>query len=357
MTYFGLQLIKWYETNKRNLPWRNTRNPYKIWLSEIILQQTRVEQGLSYYLIFIRHYPDVEKLALANQDDVYNLWQGLGYYNRANNMMKAAKSIVKEFNGQLPSDYDELQKLKGIGSYTAAAIASIAFGISKPVVDGNVFRVLSRIYAIDTPINTTAGKKEFEAIAAELMSDNEPGTFNQALMEFGALYCKPKNPDCKNCIFNNKCLAWQQRSIERYPVKNKKKKIRKRYIYYMVIESANKTEPEFIFTKRGENDIWKNLYEFPSVEFEKEKELAKVVDQFNLSYHGKLEQYQIKNISGTYTHQLTHQQINAVFIRLIVNNIEKIEPEKSILLASQKNIIKYPVSRLTEKYMQDQKII
>ena len=357
MNYFGQHLIKWYETNKRNLPWRNTRNPYKIWLSEIILQQTRVEQGLNYYLKFIEHYPAVEKLASANQDDVYKLWQGLGYYNRANNMLEAAKKIVQEFNGQLPSDYNELQKLKGIGSYTAAAIASIAFGISKPVVDGNVFRVLSRIYAINTPVNTSAGKKEFESLAAELMSDNEPGTFNQALMEFGALYCKPKNPDCPNCIFSNQCMAWQNKSIAKFPVKNKKKAIRKRYLYYMVIEATNKAGSEFLLMKRGEKDIWKNLYEFPSVEFENEKEPEKVIDQFNLIYQTNLKQFHIKNISENYIHQLTHQQINAVFIRLIVNNIEKIEAENSILLNSQKKITDYPVSRLTERYMQDQEII
>ncbi len=357
MADFGEQLIKWYEVNKRNLPWRNTRDPYKIWLSEIILQQTRVEQGLNYYLKFVDHYPDVQKLALARQDDIYKLWQGLGYYNRANNMMIAAKTIVNEFDSNLPADYHALQKIRGIGSYTAAAIASIAFGISKPVVDGNVFRVLSRIYAITTPINTTTGKKEFEHLASILMSDHKPGTFNQALMEFGALFCKPKNPDCPQCIFNDRCLAWQNKSVTQYPVKNKKKAVRKRYFYYFVVKSVENNESFLLLQKRGEKDIWKNLYEFPSVEFSKKLDVDVALTQFKAKNLIKLDNYQINNISNSYTHQLTHQQINAVFINLIVNKIEKIEAENSILLVNQNEITNYPVSRLIEKYMQDQKMI
>ena len=294
---------------------------------------------------------------MAKQDEIYKLWQGLGYYNRANNMMKAAKTIVNEFDGNLPADYQTLQKLRGIGSYTAAAIASIAFGISKPVVDGNVFRVLSRIYAINTPINTTSGKKEFEHLASTLMSDHEPGTFNQALMEFGALFCKPKNPDCPQCIFNNKCLAWQNKSVNKYPLKNKKKAVIKRYFYIFVIESSVNNESFFILQKRGEKDIWKNLYEFPSIEFKHKKDVEEVLYQFNTIHKLTTENYQIKSISDSYTHQLTHQQINAVFIRLIVNKIEKIEAENSILLVNQNEITNYPVSRLIERYMQDQKMI
>jgi len=357
MDRFGRILIKWYDKNKRNLPWRSTRDPYKIWLSEVILQQTRVEQGLNYYLKFVERFPTIKKLAAADSDEIYKMWQGLGYYNRADNMMNAAKAIVKDFNGRFPADYDELLNLKGVGNYTAAAIASLAFNISKPVVDGNVFRVLSRLFAIKTPINTSAGKKEFELIASKLISDHPPAEFNQALMEFGALYCKPKNPDCENCIFKKDCIAWQKKEVISYPVKLPKRDIKKRFFYYVAIESDNGEGSFFLMKKRDKNDIWKKLYDFPLVEFsnitEPHTALNKLLAEINL----KSSEYRIVDISDNYKHQLTHQQINAVFIRIFVNKIENIEAENSILLVNKNDITNYPVSRLIERYLQDQKLI
>jgi len=357
MDRFGRILIKWYDKNKRNLPWRSTRDPYKIWLSEVILQQTRVEQGLNYYLKFVERFPTIKKLAAADSDEIYKMWQGLGYYNRADNMMNAAKAIVKDFNGRFPADYDELLNLKGVGNYTAAAIASLAFNISKPVVDGNVFRVLSRLFAIKTPINTSAGKKEFELIASKLISDHPPAEFNQALMEFGALYCKPKNPDCENCIFKKDCIARQKKEVISYPVKLPKRDIKKRFFYYVLIESDNGEGSFFLMKKRDKNDIWKKLYDFPLVEFsnitEPHTALNKLLAEINL----KSSEYRIVDISDNYKHQLTHQQINAVFIRIFVNKIENIEAENSILLVNKNDITNYPVSRLIERYLQDQKLI
>lgn len=357
MYYFGECLIDWYDTNKRNLPWRHTQDPYKIWISEIILQQTRVEQGLSYYLKFINRFPNIGMLATADRDEVFKMWQGLGYYNRADNMLHTAKVVSNELGGQLPADYNELLKLKGIGSYTAAAISSIAFNISKPVVDGNVFRVLSRLFAIKTPINSSLGKKEFELIASELMVNHPPGTFNQAIMEFGALYCKPKNPDCQNCIINMDCQAWQDKCVENYPVKIAKKDIRKRYFYYLLIETEINSEIFFLIKKRENNDIWKNLYDFPLVELKSKIDPLMALKQLPLEINLTETNYRILNISKSYQHQLTHQQINAIFIRISVNKIEEVEAEKSILLVDRNNIINYPVSRMVERYLQDQKII
>lgn len=357
MDDFGKKIIGWYDLNRRDLPWRNTKDPYKIWLSEIILQQTRIDQGINYYLKFIKRYPTITQLANADQDEVYKLWQGLGYYNRASNMLKTAKIVLSDYGGKLPTNYVELLKLPGIGSYTAAAIGSIAFGINKPVVDGNVFRVLSRLFAIKTPINSTKGKKEFEKLASELMDDNPPGEFNQAMMEFGALYCKPINPGCEKCIFKNKCAAYRGKMVEQFPVKLDRVKIKKRYLYYFVISSINEDEEYYCLNKRNEKDIWKNLYEFPQIEFDSktEPELATEKLMNNLKIKGN--ECHIQNISKTYRHQLTHQQINAVFIKLFVNNSDQFAGENSILLINKNSIMNYPVSRLIERYLQDQKMI
>lgn len=357
MQHFGISLIKWYSLNKRKLPWRETNDPYKIWLSEIILQQTRVNQGLSYYMNFAERFPDIKQLSLADGDEVYKMWQGLGYYNRADNMLHTAKTIVKKYNGRFPADYNELQKLKGIGSYTAAAIASFAFDIPKPVVDGNVFRVLSRLFAIKTPINSTSGKKDFEKFALKLMSNHPPSEFNQAIMEFGATHCRPKNPDCHLCILSKDCVANRMNQVNSYPVKLKKQQVKKRFFYYALVEINNNNGSSFLLHKRDKKDIWKNLYDFPMVEF---AQLANPIDALpELTKMLKFEtgNIHIEHISENYQHQLTHQQINAVFLRLKVNGIKKFETENSILLVHQNDIIKYPVSRLIEKYLQDQKLI
>lgn len=355
--HFGQRLLIWYSQNKRDLPWRNTSDPYKIWLSEIILQQTRVEQGLSYYQKFTKHFPTVEDLAKADKDLIYKMWQGLGYYNRADNMHLTAKTIVNDYNGKIPADYDDLLKLKGIGSYTAAAISSIAFNISKPVVDGNVFRVLSRIAAIKTPINSSSAKKEFETLASKLMSDHPPGEFNQALMEFGAIYCKPNQPDCAKCIFRYECQAYLAQEVNNFPVKPRKLKIKKRYFYYALIEINQKNETFFLLRQRSSKDIWKNLYDFPVAEFDAVTDPGIALKQIVGETFNTKCKYQLINISDSYQHQLTHQQINAVFIRLIITENKKIEAENSLLLVRQNEIINHPVSRLIERYLQDQNLI
>ena len=260
---FSDKLIDWYQGNKRDLPWRHTNDPYKVWLSEVILQQTRVAQGLSYYLKFERVFPTVFDLAAAPEELILKNWQGLGYYSRARNMHSTAKQIVDDFDGKFPSSYDELILLKGIGDYTASAIASFCFGKKHAVVDGNVFRVLSRVFGIDTPIDSTIGKKNFKMLAEELICSDRPAIFNQAIMEFGALQCTPKSPDCTSCPLNNTCVAYSLNQVNDLPKKSKKVKKRNRYFEYLVILTSDNT----IIQQRKEKDIWAKLFEFPLIEY------------------------------------------------------------------------------------------
>ena len=235
------ELISWYLINKRDLPWRKTKNPYKIWLSEIILQQTRVQQGLPYYWKFIAAYPTIQALAFANEDEVLNLWQGLGYYSRARNMLMTARVINEQYEGCFPTNYNDLLKLKGIGEYTAAAIASFSFKEPVAVVDGNVYRVLSRLFDIETPIDSGEGKKAFRFLADEVLDKVNPDTFNQAIMEFGALHCTPQKPDCNNCVFNDTCLSRVNGTISQRPVKKKKNASKQRFFVYKVFLEDDKT--------------------------------------------------------------------------------------------------------------------
>ncbi|HAE30768.1 MAG TPA: A/G-specific adenine glycosylase [Flavobacteriales bacterium] len=260
---FSDKLIDWYQGNKRDLPWRHTNDPYKVWLSEVILQQTRVAQGLSYYLKFERVFPTVFDLAAAPEELILKTWQGLGYYSRARNMHSTAKQIVDDFDGKFPNSYDELILLKGIGDYTASAIASFCFGKKHAVVDGNVFRVLSRVFGIDTPIDSTLGKKNFKTLAEELICSDRPAIFNQAMMEFGALQCTPKSPDCTSCPLNNTCVAYSLNQVNDLPKKSKKVKKRNRYFEYLVILTSDNT----IIQQRKEKDIWAKLFEFPLIEY------------------------------------------------------------------------------------------
>ena len=354
---FGIRIVNWYEKNKRNLPWRNTSDPYKIWLSEVILQQTRVEQGMNYYLNFVNRFPDVFSLERATQNEIYKMWQGLGYYNRADNLMAAAKTIVNEYKGVFPKTPEELIKIKGIGPYTAAAISSIAFGYPQAVVDGNVFRVLSRTFGISTPINSSKGKKEFELLAGELLKNNPPGTFNQALMEFGALYCKPKNPDCTQCIFFTECVAVRLNKVGQFPVKNNKIAVRNRYFYYLFVEVNNENKISFYLKKRDNKDIWKNLYDFPMLESEGRINPIEALENPMFKALFSKQKFNVISISDEYRHQLTHQKIHAVFIRIIVDKNSGPLSEKTILLVDENELINYPVPRLLERYLQDQKIL
>ncbi len=310
---FSKQLIKWYLENKRELPWRNTTNPYLIWLSEIMLQQTRVAQGLPYYLAFTNAFPTVFDLANANEEKVLKLWQGLGYYSRARNLHLTAQIIVHKFGGVFPNNYNDLLELKGIGEYTAAAIASFSFQEPVPVVDGNVFRVLARVFGIESDISLSKTKNEFSQLAFQLMPTKQPDLFNQAIMEFGALQCVPKNPNCQECIFKQSCFALQKKQIEKLPVKLKKIKIVKRYFNYIIYnDSAQNT----LVKKRTERGIWHNLYEFPLIETQKNENVEAIKVNLN-----------IKNTIVSITelthheiiHKLSHQHLNIKFWRVTVN--------------------------------------
>lgn len=262
---FSGEILRWYASNKRSLPWRNTTDPYKIWLSEIMLQQTRVEQGLPYYEKFVRHFPTVEELSGAGEKKVLKLWQGLGYYSRARNLHATAQMVTHKMSGHFPDTYEGLLQLKGVGDYTASAIASICFDLPEPVVDGNVYRVLARYFGIDLPVNGSSGKHYFKQLAREVMDTATPGEYNQAIMEFGAIQCTPSNPDCRTCPLANACMALKQKKVAHLPVKKKKGVIRKRYFNYLVpIDADHKT----LLRQRRETDIWRQLYEFPLLESE-----------------------------------------------------------------------------------------
>ncbi|HDR50828.1 MAG TPA: A/G-specific adenine glycosylase, partial [Mariniphaga anaerophila] len=305
MADFIQNIYKWYNQNLRNLPWRKTNDPYKIWISEIILQQTRVAQGIKYYLAFIERFPTVNDLASASENDVLKLWQGLGYYSRARNLHAAARQIVQNHNGVFPTDYDEIINLKGIGPYTAAAVASIAFNLPYPALDGNIYRVLARYFGISTPVNTEKGKKEFLETAQELMPESNPGFHNQALMEFGALQCIPKNPDCLRCPIMESCYAAKQNKVNRFPVKNSKPKQRIRYFYYYFLDAGKETWLE----KRTGNDIWKNLYQFPLAESRTKLTEKEILVRTPLA--NSLCPVQVKSISPYHKHILSHQIIYA----------------------------------------------
>jgi len=308
---FSNSLIHWYLNNKRDLPWRNTQNPYNIWLSEIMLQQTRVAQGLPYYLDFISAFPTVYDLAKAPEEKVLKHWQGLGYYSRARNLHFTAQFVANELKGEFPNNYKELLKLKGIGEYTAAAIASFSFNEAVPVVDGNVFRVLSRYFNIETDISLATAKKEFFELALELMPKNDPATFNQAIMEFGALQCVPKNPDCENCIFNSSCLALQKKKVQVLPVKLKKTKISNRFFNYIVFEDENLNT---LIQKRDQKGIWQNLYEFPLIETEREMDLDTVSELIANKYQSEYKITRISNLNlKGQLHKLSHQHLNINF--------------------------------------------
>ena len=318
---FSNLLIKWYLQNKRDLPWRNTTNPYAIWLSEIMLQQTRVAQGMPYFLSFTTAFPTVFDLAKANEEQVLKIWQGLGYYSRARNLHQTAQYIATELNGLFPDTYVDLLKLKGVGEYTAAAIASFAYNEVVPVVDGNVFRVLSRIFDIETDIAQASAKKEFAALAFELMPKDSPAIFNQAIMEFGALQCVPKSPNCSICVFNESCAALQKKKVDQLPIKSKKLKVRNRYFNYIVASDENENT---IIQKRTSKGIWHNLYEFPLLETEKEENFDFVSEQIQNEY------FKENNISSilettdkSIVHKLSHQHLHIKFWKVSLNGTIK----------------------------------
>lgn len=300
---FSEKIIEWYAAHHRNLPWRNTPDPYKIWLSEIILQQTRVVQGLPYYRKFIHAYPNIKSLARAREQDVLRLWQGLGYYSRARNLHRCAREVVKRYGGRFPRSFEELETLPGIGVYTAAAIASFAFHQRVAVVDGNVYRVLSRIFGIDKDIASPEGKKQFSVLANELISTDSPGLHNQAIMEFGALHCLPKNPKCDECPFIKTCHALHYEQVDLLPIKTKKQKPKRRHFNYWVIRKGRK----ILMNLRITNDIWKGMFDFPL-----DEKLADQVKGFGQAAGFSVKKSSIYT-SREYKHILTHQIIIARF--------------------------------------------
>jgi A/G-specific adenine glycosylase len=336
------QLLDWYAQNKRDLPWRNTRNPYKIWLSEIILQQTRVDQGLDYYLKFEQNYPTIDSLAIDSINNVLKLWQGLGYYSRARNLHQTAQVIKNEHNSTFPIKFTELLKLKGVGQYTAAAIASIAFDEKVAVLDGNVYRVLSRYFGIYTPIDAKHAKKEFFELANSIVPKSNSGDYNQAVMELGAIICTPRNPKCDDCPIAKNCYARLKNAQHNLPVKEKKTKVTERHFNYMLVLNGNNT---FIH-QRLKKDIWQNLFELPLLEKtdELESESKKFVKHFGLK---KTDLFKHKVYSAK--HVLSHQIIHADFY-LINSKINTTSKQfKKVKLA---NLETYAVSRLTEKFLE-----
>lgn len=337
---FDKELISWYLDNKRDLPWRATKDPYQIWLSEIILQQTRVEQGKPYYFKFLNTFPDVFSLANASEEEVLKLWQGLGYYSRARNLLFTARYIAFELDGRFPSSYKELVKLKGVGDYTAAAIASICYDEAQAAVDGNVYRVLARIFGIDTPINSGPGIKQFRNLAQDLISREDPANFNQALIEFGSEQCKPRNPLCTSCPFAAKCIAFNQNRIAELPVKLKKLKVKKRHFNYLVYVSE---EGKTIMNQRRGKGIWEGLYEFPLVETASEASLHNLVEEIPAE-HGEINEDPVLFNELPIVHKLTHQHIYTKFWILECGKLSK-----DALPITEVN--KLPVPVLIEKFI------
>lgn len=317
---FADELLAWYRQNKRDLPWRNTTDAYVIWLSEVILQQTRVEQGLPYFYRFLERFPDVESFANASEDEVLKLWQGLGYYSRGRNMLKTAQLIKQQYKSVFPVKYDELIKLKGIGTYTAAAISSFAANEARAVVDGNVYRVLARYFGIDEPINSPKAKKTFQQIADDLINKKVPGLHNQAMMEFGAMLCKPKNPACGVCPVRTECYAFKHNATTYLPVKLKKAQSRERFFNYFLLTDGN----NILMNKRNEGDIWANMYDLPMLETPSLVSVSELVNSNWVKEHFG-DNLSVENDYGIEKHLLTHQKL---YVRLIKLNATTVKLEQ-----------------------------
>lgn len=341
---FSRILTNWYSIHKREMPWRKTKNPYHIWLSEIILQQTQIKQGLPYYEAFVAKFPTVFDLAEANEKEVLKLWQGLGYYSRARNLHTTAKYVANTLNGVFPNNYKDLLKLKGVGDYTASAIASICFNEPTAVVDGNVYRVLARYFGIDTPINTTKGIKEFKVLATKLIDKKNPADYNQAIMEFGAIQCKPKSPNCNACPLNSSCVALQKNKVDELPVKLKKTKVTTKHFNFLVFISEDK---KTLFEKRSTKGIWQNLYQFPLIE----TKLPITIDDFK--YHNKVKdyfgelnfEYSLYNTTDI-VHKLSHQHLHTKFWIIEVDEL----PKQGISISKLKT---YPTPILISNFIDE----
>jgi A/G-specific adenine glycosylase len=344
---FTKRLLEWNQTdNTRSMPWKGEKDPYRIWLSEIILQQTRVEQGWRFYEKFITEFPDIGHLAKAPEKKVFKLWEGLGYYTRCRNLMITARRISSQYNGRFPSSYEGIVSLKGVGPYTAAAIASFAFNLPYAVVDGNVQRVLARYFGISTPIDSASGKKFYYELAGSLLEKKQPGIYNQAIMDFGSLICKPKNPVCDKCVQHKDCVAFRQNWIKLLPVKEKRLPKKKRWFYYFVIQTKDK---KFYIRQRIEKDIWQNLYEFVLWETEQPVSLQDIPgSEFLREFFGR-QVFEIMGISEIYKQQLTHQTVQGRFIRIQIN--KPLSNRKQYLLTDIEKIKLHPFPKFITGYL------
>lgn len=343
---FSHILIEWYRANKRDLPWRLTSDPYKIWVSEVILQQTRVAQGLGYFLRFTETFPSVFDLADAHIDKVLKVWQGLGYYTRARNMHATAKYIVENLNGNFPNTYAELIKLKGVGDYTASAIATFAFKERVAAIDGNVYRIMARYFGVDTPMDTSQGQKELRALAQNAVDEQHPDVYNQAIMDFGGTLCMPKSPKCYECPFIESCAAFRNRRVEEFPVKIKKVKQTVRYFTYLIVEVDGKT----LISRRSEADIWHSLYEFPLIETDQMVEVEELAKHKRWKEIFANRSVEVVSISKTIKYVLSHQKI---FARFIVVKASKLSAKVSNTynVVEFEEIHSYSTPRLIEGYI------
>ena len=349
--FFTRALLKWNESeNSREMPWKGEKNPYLIWLSEIILQQTRTEQGMPYFLAFKKRYPTVQLLAAAPEDEVMRMWQGLGYYSRARNLHTTAKLISKDLGGLFPDTFEKLKKLKGVGDYTAAAIASFAFGEPKAVVDGNVIRVLSRFTGISTPFDTATGKKEFATQAQALIDKNNPGAYNQAIMDFGATICVPQNPDCSSCPLNKKCFAATHQLVKELPYRAKKTIVKEQHFSYVCVWH----QKAIFIQKRTENNLWKNMYQPVLLESKKpltKAAIAKKLD--NLLPHSA---YVIKDISEESTQLLSHRKIRFRFIDIFIKNRNELQGLEGAFVPIKK-LHQYAFPRTVHLYLKQKGLL
>ena len=352
MKNFTRKIIEWHlKVNKRTMPWKGEKDPYKVWISEIILQQTRVQQGLSYYNNFIKDFPTVKSLALASEEAVFKAWEGLGYYSRCKNIILTAKKIVNDLNGNFPSTYDELITLKGIGPYTAAAISSFAYGLPHAVVDGNVFRVLARYFGEDLPIDSTKGRKYFTWMANKLLFKKDTAAYNQAIIDFGATVCKPKVAECSYCILQKNCIAYKQGLVNTLPIKEKQLMRKKRWFTYFIFLMQDMV----LVNKRVQKDIWENLYEFYLFETDKEWEWnAEVITKW-LKDQLNIERFKIKKISKLFTQQLTHQNLQGRFITIRLDNL----PAALLHLkpVNKEDFVNIPFPKLINQYLFSDKIL
>lgn len=345
------KIIQWYQSNARDLPWRTTFDPYLIWMSEVILQQTQVRQGLNYYHRFVEKYPRVELLAAAPPDEVLKLWQGLGYYSRARNMHAAAQTIVEKHNGRFPDKYNDILNLKGVGEYTAAAIASFAYGLPYPAIDGNMQRVVSRVFGVKTAVDTAKGKKEIKAIAQQMIKNQNPAEFNQALMEFGSLQCSAKQPACTTCPIQANCAALAENMVGELPLKSKKTKQRNRYFNYLLIELDN----AIVMQQRRKKDIWQNLYELPLIETPEAVEPEMLIETKMWKQIFGSVPLNIKGVSENYLHQLSHQKLHTRFYHIepLGENIENRIIKSPFIKVKSEKIATFAVPKLIERYFKE----